>query len=175
MLERSVLFKSFAESIVAILNRMIPLHSITLFCDSPDFGSCLFFVSGQQRLYPCYFLRFQLIGRYQIFVIFYSAALHLFLELLDLIFYSLFFHPLELFFVYFFWYSLVSCVRIWFWSHIWFFFWIYLWFFWIFSFIICVWICFRYCLVSRIRIWFWSYIWFFSRVISGFDLLSGSG
>lgn len=81
---------------------MIPLHSITLFCDSPDFGSCLFFVSGQQRLYPCYFLRFQLIGRYQIFVIFYSAALHLFLELLDLIFYSLFFHPLELFFCLFF-------------------------------------------------------------------------
>lgn len=46
--------------------------------------------------------RFQLIGRYQIFVIFYSAALHLFLELLDLIFYSLFFHPLELFFCLFF-------------------------------------------------------------------------
>ena len=53
-------------------------------------------------MYPCYFLRFQLIGRYQIFVIFYSAALHLFLELLDLIFYSLFFHPLELFFCLFF-------------------------------------------------------------------------
>ena len=172
MLERSVLFKSFAESIVAILNRMIPLHSITLFCDSPDFGSCLFFVSGQQRLYPCYFLRFQLIGRYQIFVIF-IQLLFIYFRIARFDFYS-FFHPLELFlFIFLVFLGLLRPYLV-LESHL-VFFWIYLWFFWIFSFIICVWICFRYCLVSRIRIWFWSYIWFFSRVISGFDLLSGSG
>ncbi len=96
------MFKPFAESIVAILNRMIPLHSITLFCDSPDFGSCLFFVSGLAKVVSL--LLFKVSADWALSNIrdFYSAALHLFLELLDLIFYSLFFHPLELFFCLFF-------------------------------------------------------------------------
>ena len=72
-------------------------------------------------------------------------------------FYSLF-HPLELFCL-FFWYSLVSCVRIWFWSHIWF-----------SSGSTSGFLDFQFhylCLDLfpvlfgfRIRIWFWSYIWF---------------
>lgn len=79
------------------------------------------------------------------------------------------FHPLELFCL-FFWYSLVSCVRIWFWSHIWFFFWIYLVFLDFQFHYLCldlfpVLFGFQnpYLVLESHPVFFWVYIWFFSR------------
>ena len=114
---------------------MIPLHSITLFCDSPDFGSCLFFVSGLAKVVSL--------------LLFKVSADWALSNIRDFLFScsSFIFRIARFDFLLSFFPSYIPRDRLDRKSEV--------------SFIICVWICFRYCFVSRIRIWFWSHIWFF--------------